>query len=499
MENESLSIASEMLRTRDFLHKRVYFLNAFIQDPMIKDNPQPPLIAYQILLSWKFLGENLWGPRLFNVFLGILAVLLMYLVSRYLFNSSLLALFSAFCLSIMPLAVFFSRNLQADIPAFSFMLLSHLFYLRYIFNFKKYNFILGGLFLSLAWLYKFNFLIVGIIPIIFCLPYRKIFISPKAGFKFILLFLLSYLIIPLFILWLKITKQCGLSYQFKLFEVFTASYWSNYGNALLWYVGEENFTYTYSLLAVLGIILAIFRMQGLLNRYIIGSTVSIFIYFLLFSQDLYANSFSQIPFLALVCIACSYGVVFISEQIKKYTKEDTLVYLMVFFFVLSLPQVKQANKRMFNTFFLGQDVAGQTLKELSQPDERIFLFTHPQGYAISRYAQRYMGWTNDLEDFKAKEKTFGIKLVCFYPVEQMTLLKQLNPSLFDYIQNNYHLKEIGLLENQDTPSYFILEKGKEEGRMLADFGGTISGQPTVRSIYRLSKNYLFFYTLRPGQ
>ena len=65
-ENEYLSMAEAMLGSGDFATRRVYFHNALEGDTTWKLYPQPPLISYQILISWKILGKNLWGPRLFN-------------------------------------------------------------------------------------------------------------------------------------------------------------------------------------------------------------------------------------------------------------------------------------------------------------------------------------------------------------------------------------------------------------------------------------------------
>ena len=111
-EHEYLSMAQEMLRTGDFVTRRIYYYGPFDDVPIMRLYPQPPIISYQIIAAWKIFGQNLWSARLFNVFFGIGSVLVMYFISRTLFvKNRYAALFSAFMMATLPLAVFFSRNL----------------------------------------------------------------------------------------------------------------------------------------------------------------------------------------------------------------------------------------------------------------------------------------------------------------------------------------------------------------------------------------------------
>ncbi|MCM8757675.1 MAG: hypothetical protein NC903_01265, partial [Candidatus Omnitrophica bacterium] len=149
---------------------------------------------------------------------------------------------------------------------------------------------------------------------------------------------------------------------------------------------------------------------------------------------------------------------------------------------------------MFGTVFLGQDVAGESLKEFTNDNERVFLLTHHQGWAISRYAQRYMGWTDDSEEFKRKEAQWRIRYICVYPAEFIHLLERNNPGLFNYIKNNYHFKEIGLTREPEQIYYLILEKGASGNP--DDFLKKFSGKLTLRNTYRIFARYIFFYSLR---
>lgn len=497
-ENDYLCMAQEMQRTNDYVSRRIYFWNAFENNPTIRVYPEPPLVSYQILLSWKLLGENLWGPRLINIFFGLAAILVMYFSASLLFKETNRALFSALLLAIMPLSVFFSRNLQPESPAFFFMLLGSLFYLRFITSFKTYNLLVGGLAFSLAWLYKFSFLI-GILPFAICLPYRQIFWEKRRLIlKYALVFLAPYLVIVAAILWMKHTGQ----WQFedigrvKLFEIFSPQYWKKYGEMIRWYIFGENFTFIFFDLAIAGMALAFLRRKGLLNRYIIGLTLAIIPYSMSFSDYINQHNYYQMPFLGLVCLSVIYAVGFFTEMLNKIFKKDLFIVTMLVVIIAASPSVRTAITRMYGTVFLGEDVAGESLKEFTAPNERVFLYTYPQGYAIARYARRYVGWVSDLDDFKKKEEKFNMRYVCFYPAEFSQQVKVNNPPLFAYLRDNYHVKEVGLIEEPGRLAYIILEKGKPKPEEQKNFLQAFSGQRQLRTIYKLFGQYIFFYSLR---
>ena len=494
-ENEYLSMAQLMLKTQDFLNKRVYFQNALQDNPVVKDDLQPPLFPYQIMLSWNLWGENLWAPRLFNVLFGVLGIIVIYLVSNLLFNNQNLSLLSASLLAVMPLGVFFSRNIQPESPAFFFMLLGNFFYLKFIRSEKKYNLLLGGIALCLAWFYKFNFLI-GVLPVLFCMPLRSLFRERKSAFNFILLFALPYLSILAFMLWVKAAGRGGFHFSpNSLLQPLGIAYWKNQGEAILWYIKGENFAFLYVLLACCGFFLALFKREGLLGRYLVGGVFSMLIYVMLFHDEISQNSYAQMPFLAMVCISCVYAASFIAQEIARFAKKEFPLYLVFLILPLATPDIYRSLQRMYGTCFLGQDVAGESLKEFTQDNERVFLLTHSQGYAIARYAQRFMGWPSTLEEFKEKEEKFKIRFVCVYPGEYLMALSSSMPSLFEYIRDNYGVKEIGLVEETQRVSYFILERGK--GKNVKEFMGSFSGGARPRAIYKIAGRYVFLYTMRP--
>lgn len=500
-ENEYLSMAEEMARTKDFITRRIYFYNSFEKEPITKLYPQPQLISYQILISWKLLGNNLWGPRLFNVFFGLASILVIYLVAYLLFCEIKWALLCSFLLAIMPLAVFLSRNLQPESPAFFFMLLSNLFYLKFAASLKKNHLFYGGLFLSIAWLYKLSFL-VGFLPILFCLPFKALFKERKDFYKYALIFLSSYAIIFISVLWFKHIGQWHFDYQstssrIKLFEIFSPVYWKKYVRVIWWYIKEENFTLSFVLLSFLGVIIAFIKRKGMLNRYVIGWTLSFIPYGMMFSDYINQHNYYQMPFLVMVCIASVSATLFISEALRKFIKKSIFVYLVIFIIGVTVPSIYTAITRMYSKVFLGEDVAGKSLRELTSDQERIFLLTHCQGYGIARYAGRYAGWPANLEDFKEKEEEFKIRYICIYPAEFLETVKE-SPSLLSYIQDNYRIKELGLIKRGVATYkivYFILERGSG-GIDIKKTMNSNFDKINLRKIYKVLGNTVFFFTIR---
>lgn len=496
-ENETLSMAREMLNTDDFITKRVYFYDAFSDKPVMKKNAQPPLVSYQTILSWKLLGENLWGPRLINAVFGASSIFFIYLIGKLLFSNIYLALFMAYMLAVMPLAVFFSRNLQPESPAFFLMLLGNYFYLKFASVFKKRDLFFGGLSFTFAWLYKFTFFI-GILPCLLCLPFKELFKEKKRLVKYLAVFFVSILPILAAISWLRSTGQ----WQFEIagriapLELLSFDYWGKYGQVIWSYIKDENYTIVFTSLALLGMILAFFwKEKALVKRYIIGWALTIIPYFMVFSDFINQHNYYQMPFLVLVCVSGAYAVSRISETIKRFLKLDVLLFLIIILVAVSVRPVYDSLSRMHQTVFLGQDVAGETLMELTGPKDRVFLSSHPQGQAIARYASRYMGWEDDLAAFKEKEKKFNMKYICFYPAEYALMLKKRNSALFEYIQDNYHVKELGLIEEPYQLAYIILERGK--GSDPKTFLQSFTGTPRLKAIYKLFGKYIFFYTIQP--
>lgn len=501
-ENGYLAIAEEMSQSSGIAAGKGYLYNGFDENPAGKARLSPPLLSYQISASRKIFGDNIWGVRLLNVLFGLCSILALYYICLLLFNNVTVSLWCAFLLSIMPLAVFFSRNIQPESPAFLFMLLGNIFYLKFAISPRKCNLLLGSGFFSVALLYRFSFIIGAIAPLC-CFSAERFLKDRRDFFAALLTLSIPFFAVALGIIWFKHPalwlEELSSWEGNRILEMFTYDYWSKNAREIWWYVQGENFTLPYALLAIFGIMLAFFKRGGMLERYIAGWTIALVLYGAAFSDYFTQHNYSQFPFLAMICICVAYGIWRIIDltNFKKVLKEYAFIFLAIIITAASLPFVYNSISRMRGTVFLGLDVAGASLREFTKQDERIFLLAHPQGQGIARYARRYTGWTEDLDDFKDKEKRFQIRYICFYPAEFGPALKTKNPPLFEYIQDHYHVKEVGLTEDPSQLYYLILEKG--DGSDPKTFLQSFSGARQLRAIYKVFGRYIFLYALRPSE
>jgi 4-amino-4-deoxy-L-arabinose transferase-like glycosyltransferase len=507
-ENESLSIAQEMLRTGDFINKRLYFDEPFQVEPKVKNNPFPALVSYQVILSWELLGINLWGVRLFNILFGLGAIILIYFLAYALFDNEpspctqglgeMPALGAAALVAIMPVGVFFSRNIQADSPAFFFMVLGSLFYLKFIRTRRNLSLVVAGASFVIAWVYSFNY-IFGALPFLFCLPFKEIARNKKVFLKSVFWLILPYAFLGGLLAW-WLTKAGGwgdFAFRRLSLDIFSPGYWQKHGKVILWYTSSENFTPVFCILALIGIMLAFFKGSGLINRYIIGWAITAALYAFIFSEELYQQNFVQMPFLGMVVICSVYSISYFAQGLKSFFKKELFIYFLLASIAVSAIFVYSAMRRMHAVAFLGEDVAGESLSEFTRPNERIFLDTYAQGFGIARYAQRYMGWADKLEEFRKRENEFKIRYICFYPSEFARTLQRDNPGLFNYIQDNYHVKEVGFTDEPTRLLYIILEGGR--GSASKNFLESFSGPKQLRTIYKIAGKYIFFYTIRMSQ
>jgi len=222
--------------------------------------------------------------------------------------------------------------------------------------------------------------------------------------------------------------------------------------------------------------------------------VAIIPYAMICSDYINQHNYYQMPFLILVVIAGVYALRELVKFFPSFIRPRGFFYLFLFSLGIAIPAITGSLISFHDSVFLGTDVAGESLKGLTHPHERFFIFTHSQGYAISRYSQRYSGWQDKFKDFIATEKKFKIRYVCIYPVEFIFRLKKYNPEIFEYIESNYHLKEVGFTKDPDKIHYIILEKGNSFHLedFLKNFSFEIEGK--LRRVYRLPFRYKIFYT-----
>lgn len=97
-------------------------------------------------------GKQMWAVRLPIALFGVLAVYLVFLLSRKIFNNNKLALFSAFSLAIMPWHIVLSRSTAEGITASTVFILALLLILNFLKSKKTITILLSFVLLMLSYL-----------------------------------------------------------------------------------------------------------------------------------------------------------------------------------------------------------------------------------------------------------------------------------------------------------------------------------------------------------
>ncbi|HOU36713.1 MAG TPA: hypothetical protein PK562_05530, partial [Candidatus Omnitrophota bacterium] len=465
-ENEYISMAQHMLKTGDLIGRHVYFYNAFSENSDFNLYPQIPFVSYQILAGYKLFGDSLWFPRLINILLMLAAFLCLYRIAGLLGLSLALRLAVLFLLAVMPLGVFFARNLQAESGAFFAMCCGSVMGLHFIRSGKKIYLILFSLSLALTAAYKIAFLI-GFAAVFFLVPFRQYARSRRAcGIAEDM----AILGIPLavFIIYCYLTGQTSFSStegRVMLWRPFTLAYWRQFGPIIRHYAINENFTFIYSVLAAAGMILAWVRIRtdrSMLAAYIRIWSVLIIPYIMVFNDYINQHNYYQMPFLGLAVFACVYCLESISRASASFLRSirQTHVFAIAFFtaFAVAVPGIFSAVRGHFGVIFPGADAVGIYLAKVMEPEEKFLIYTTSQGYAPCVYARKRCGWPDSLGQLKRIEAQEHIRYAVVYP---FGFIRAMPPDMKEYIMGSYHVDSLGFVAAGDRvlPQAVVLKKG----------------------------------------
>jgi len=349
--------------------------------------------------------------------------------------------------------------------------------------------------------YKVSFLF-GFIPLLFIFPYREYAALKRARAK---LGELLLLLLPLFLLFVyhMVIGQISFSASWKgrvsPLSVFTISYWRDYGPIIWHYVKNENFTLIYFVLSIGGIIklwVDFKKDKSLFARYLRGWSLLIIPYFLFFSDYLNQHNYYQMPFLSFICLAIVYFLkelsIFVGSCLKRRIKSAHIsVFIFGIVFLFSLNSLSKNIFSQFSVIYPGTDEIGKLLRKMTAKKDRLFIYTFAQGYAPCVYAERKCGWCGSLDEFRINEQKFSIKYVIVYPYYY---INNIGEDIKNYLNNNYHLKIVGLVAKRlrFIPVIMVLEKGG-----TLDIRRFYNDNRKIRleNVYNTLSGPLAFYTL----
>ncbi len=495
-ETEYLSQAREFYVHGDYLHRRVawFGLDSASGPGYFEEYAQLPILPWLILLGWKIMGVHLWVGRLIIVLFSIGIIPLTYYVCYELTRKEEISIYAAFLMTIMPLAVFFGRNIQPESPALFFIMLATYYYLKWITDFKPKYIIASLVSFSAGALFKYTFMIF-IIPFLFIFPFEKLREEEYRKKLARQIPLIIICLLPL-LLWAFVSKIENVSSEhlftydrIHFFEMFSSEYWGIYFEIINGYF-VSNFTIFYVVLAFIGFLFCLRQLKTIFCKYCFGSALMAIPYFMLLSDYIRQHSYYQMPFILLFCLTSAFAIYKISTL--KTVKSEKLKYLIAIGIILiSLPSVKQSIDQHYDRIFFGLDVAGNSINELSGKEDRVYLASHVQTVGMLWNADRYGAFLPDtLERFKFGEDERQMKWIFIYDNNEK--LRE-NPEIWEYVNKNYSIREIGILKTGDDekPVYFILEKGGS-----INFSNTNLNSRKLKTKYETSYGELELYSLR---
>ncbi|MBS3115389.1 glycosyltransferase family 39 protein [Candidatus Woesearchaeota archaeon] len=492
-ENEYLDEAYFFKTDGNWLHKQAFAFSGFDEgNAYHEEYAEVPYVSYLTAGLWIIFGESIWLPRLFMIFFMLGSILMTYLVVKRLTSNEYLSLLSSFLITIMPLGIYFGRNVQPESPGLFLMLLTAYFFIRWIDFKERKNLMYSGFSFSIAWGLKYTFGIIAV-PLFFIFPFRemkdKFKYHPKefwSDVKYLFYGIVPGIITTL-VYELTVTDRAKVGYLIDIFRIFSSGYWKTRWPSLISYF-NDNYTMWFVWFAIFGFAFALLKYRTRFSKFLIGYVVSIFIYADLMAAKIGGHSYYQMPFLPLICILSAYFLFCLGTLLKQISGNKFAVYVPVLLIVLAVPSMQAANDRVWSTNFYGQDFIGEYLKTRLNSEERLGAATHAQDLAVCSYSKHRCGFSSTLEEFKRKEQVFNINYI-YIGVSEMNKLEGKDP-LWVYIKNNYKIDLIGLMElnKQLVPIHIVLKKGG-----TFNFNDVTNKQPQLAKTYDTKQGIVPYY------
>lgn len=466
-----LSIARAYLDHGDLAHKRVLYSGLDEGPGYIEGMPQfqfLPLIYYGI---WRLAGVRLWAARLVVVLFSLGCVLLLHRVARRLTGDPAVPLIAAALAAVLPVSVFFGRNIQPDTVALFFALLSTLFFLRWRERLRWGDLLAFSLAAAATAAVKGTF-VASVLPVLIMFPLDAL---RRPGTRRRLAVQAAWLLpgAALFLAWLLFTRieQSGDSSllpagRLVLREAFTAPYWRRQ-LPLLWRYAGENYTYPLFFVFLLGCVRSLLEPGRALSRYIAASLLALVAYFVLLSDFAVRHSYYHLPWLPLFCLASAAAV---AEGMRVVGARGggmsrARLILPAILLLAVVPQLRMRIDWHFDRQMIGCVAAGRYIAEHADPEDRVFIsYGSPSDRRFDAWRTQYYGvlWEAqrrgsllpaDLERVRFGERECGMRWIVVFRFEWL----ERDRALLEHIRSRYSIRQAGYADG--TLLYYVLERG----------------------------------------
>ncbi|MBU0666497.1 MAG: glycosyltransferase family 39 protein [Nanoarchaeota archaeon] len=500
--------AHTLSEIKNFYERGDYFVPERDYYKPAKDKPYGihadnfPLMAWIVTLVWKLSGVSLVSARTIIILFSLGAILFTYLLVEEMFKRKDFAIISAFFVSIMPVLVFFGRQVQYESPALFFMMGALYFFWKWKNEPETIYFVLFSFMFILGGVSKYPFL-VFIVPILAVFPYERLNFKKKDfKEKYLTQYLLGATSVIIFIGWWLFSKTLNVTGKGVTIQPFMSSrlgllFQSSMWNAIYLYAVTDNFTKIGFFLALIGLIIVIAKIKMENHRFLAFWFFSYILFAAIAPPQMKGHNYYQVPYAPLIAILITYFIFFVGDSIASFIKQKNLkvvvrIIVIVLFVVWMYPQLKLSITRQFDTQFFGLDVAGEYIKNNGDESSWIFGSGH-QDTGITWHSERKLFESaSNVSDFKKWDEELNLEWVFIYQWGFQNILG--NKELADYILSQYSLKQIGLqpTQNGNQPIYFLLQKGGSFN--ISDINNMVKDKPLLQKTYeQTSGNPKMFY------
>ncbi|MBF0320569.1 MAG: glycosyltransferase family 39 protein [Nitrospirae bacterium] len=498
-ENQHLSEALNFYNKGVSIHREVFFQSANLDIPYYEEYPQLPLIPYVGVALWKIFGISFWTMRLQIILFSLGTIPMSYLVTKKITGDKVLSLLTAGFMAVMPLNVFFGRNIQPESPCLFLLLVFYYYFIKWSEDAGFRSSLYAGAALALIGLLKISFLVpaLAVLPVF---PYRRtwddlksIRLKPYYGF-------LVILALPLYIWITKLTNVHaslteGSLHNIKPLAPFTLQYWSANSIALISFL-IDNYTIPLSAVMFMGLTALIFA-KGRTRSFFLAYSGSFVVYMMIFNVYFYQHSYYQMPYVYLASFAVAFALhcLFTVVIRVKYLQYASFVVLL-----LSLYPVRASITRHYDSQFPGTDIAAEYLKSHTAASDRFLILATAQKLSVCYFAERFcFALPGDEEEIRKFEKKFNSKYIFIY---NNSMPEAMSRKSWDYVSKNYKIAQAGLINTSEGPdasqgggfrvAYLLLEKGGQFS--MDELNGKV---PELKKYYEFSYGNLPFYVIEP--
>ncbi|NNL65383.1 MAG: phospholipid carrier-dependent glycosyltransferase, partial [Myxococcales bacterium] len=404
-------------------------------------------------------------------------IVLVFVLVRRMGGDALLALLSAALVAVLPVSVYFGRNLMPDVPALCGLLGFFVLFLGWLDRPGLGVAAGAGLALAFAGLCKLSFLVPAV-AVLGWVPWQRILDDLRTGRLARLLGFASFLICPAVLAWMAsrhvlLDQETGVSFLTNVHPLdridpiafLRPSYWARNGPSIRLYC-IDNYTSAFAWVALAGVVRVAFGpLPARMRRHLVGMVGALCVFLAVFHDFVNAHSYYQLPFLAAFSMLCAGALLWPFDWLARRLDRPTLRLLVWLPLLLNARPIAANIDRHFSTQTFGLDVAGRFIAERAAPDERFVFFGSFPNAGVCTLAERFCIFLPpDVERLQQFEERFGSRFL-YVPHKYWRTLQA--HASWPYLAEHYAIVQVAVRVDgtQRSLEHYVLERGAPYERL----------------------------------